>query len=61
MEIKNCPFCGGEPVCSFHTLISYIWCDDCGHIVSAMTPDEVTEKWNAETSDCGGKCEIEGG
>ena len=54
-ELKPCPLCGGEIITiETHPGRGEIYCVSCDLVLggdNAMTPDELTEKWNTRTTD----------
>jgi len=64
LELKNCPFCGGEPnrhinmvdrrADGFNSFFRHIVCDDCGSSGPVMQDnlisDSIGERWNARAS-----------
>ena len=69
-ELKPCPLCGGEIITiETHPGRGEIYCVSCDLVLggdNAMTPDELTEKWNTRTTDQAiaatlgaGECEVE--
>ena len=51
-KARPCPRCGGKPVCSIHTMITWIRCRECGYIVTGETADEAVKKWNVDDTEC---------
>ena len=55
VELKPCPFCGGE--CEVNTSMGEYWvrCMECVYMDMASTRDMAIKRWNNRTNSTGSK------
>ena len=51
MEIKKCPFCGGEARMHDHLVSYYIECVNCKAGIEQRTDTQAIEAWNRRVND----------